>query len=303
MVQVLCEYCRTSKVMHKAGPRRTSKGIVQRYRCKDCGRYFSSSLHPYSLYPDEMIFRALELYNRGMELETISKNLEEEYSIRTPTRTIYSWVERYEKRFRLYVLRGKRDDKLAGPIEEIPSTEPEMPSFKYHREKVNAFIDGHKYSKYVNRVLTTLEEDPLNDLSPLGQLKKTSRELKLREDPKGIKLTLDIIQRACSEPDQDRIKELALLIDRDCIAADLPLVSSNERKKHEISWRGSADLVSVTDQGVELVLFSGREDPPSDILRLHNSIKNRFGYLSGLNTDRISISILDNGKVYRVQSK
>ena len=91
-----CPYCDQNKNVIKAGLRDTQKGSIQRYRCKNCSRYFSDSKQKYSQYPLNVIMYTLEQYNRGYPVEIAKKRTGKKYQYSPPVQTIYSWIQRYK---------------------------------------------------------------------------------------------------------------------------------------------------------------------------------------------------------------
>ena len=282
--------------MHKVGPRRTKKGMVQRYRCQNCGRYSSSTLHPYSLYPDEIIFRSLELYNTGLTLETISTILQNEFNKKPPARTIYSWLERYEKYFSLFILRGERNDNGPGPIREVTVKTNPTSILKYHIVKLNMFGRENPNLKPILEMIlkgditiaTYNNGDSLNDIQ--------CRDLRFEQVKEGIAKTLKLIQRGRDSYRMDGLKDMILLIDRNCIAIDIPLADINDFN----DWNGNIDLLLINNKRVELILFIDDERTPSDLLPLSVIVKDRFRSYYGLPSEEVSVSILKNGTIFRV---
>jgi len=93
--EVHCKFC-GSKIVTKAGFRYNKNGIVQRYYCKDCHRWFRDPAgFDHSRFKPEVIAAALDLYCRGLSLRQISDHLESTYKIKVSYGTIYLWLKKY----------------------------------------------------------------------------------------------------------------------------------------------------------------------------------------------------------------
>ncbi|MEF8880037.1 MAG: hypothetical protein V5A64_06580 [Candidatus Thermoplasmatota archaeon] len=60
-----CPYCNSKKQTIKAGLRQTQEGVIQKYYCKKCKKYFTDKTQPYTQYPLRVILYTLQQYNKG----------------------------------------------------------------------------------------------------------------------------------------------------------------------------------------------------------------------------------------------
>jgi len=89
---VNCKYCNSTNIV-KFG---TFKGI-QRYWCKDCKRKFVPDSLPKMKTPQNIIASALGMYYGGMPLDSIQRQLQQDYGKYLSEAGIYKWIIRFTK--------------------------------------------------------------------------------------------------------------------------------------------------------------------------------------------------------------
>jgi len=89
----------------KAGKRESKSGKIQRYYCKNCEKYFTEKKQSYTQYPLKVIIYTLEQYNKGHSVKEAKKRVGKKYPYSPPTRTIYSWINRYKDKLTFLKLR------------------------------------------------------------------------------------------------------------------------------------------------------------------------------------------------------
>ena len=137
-MEMNCPRCRKGERIIKVGVRKLAKGPVQKFLCRNCGRYFSSSIHPFSLYPDDLMIRSFDLYNRGMAVADIISHMKEKYTFDIPERTVYSWLQRYNRRYDLYLLDHVKNGDTSDPLIIVRSPYHHGMNVTYHRSKVES---------------------------------------------------------------------------------------------------------------------------------------------------------------------
>ncbi len=92
----LCKYCDSGKIIKK-GMRKTKKGDVQIFKCKDCKKRFTANFGFEKMRYDSIIItRALQMYYSGMSVRDIADCFEQE-EIEISYRAVYGWIEKYSK--------------------------------------------------------------------------------------------------------------------------------------------------------------------------------------------------------------
>ncbi len=132
-----CPNCGEKENTIKHGIRKTAKGSVQKYYCKNCENYFSSSKRDYTQYPEHVILYTLEQYNLGHPVKEAKTLTGKKYSHSPPTRTIYSWIERYEETLSFLRLRKRFDVHPDNVISTTLLDHLQVYPFKYHDLKMH----------------------------------------------------------------------------------------------------------------------------------------------------------------------
>lgn len=98
----LCKFCDSGKIK-KDGMRQTRKGKVQRFKCLDCKKRFTTNFgFEKKKNDDSVITGALEMYFSGMSVRDISRQYRR-MGIKISHMTIYRWVAQYSKMGSEYV--------------------------------------------------------------------------------------------------------------------------------------------------------------------------------------------------------
>lgn len=95
---IVCRFCNSEDVL-KQGLRRNKHGIVQRFKCKDCGRKFTLCENGFRKmeYKPEIVTLAPDLYFKGLSYRDIVDHLRQFYKIEVTHPTIINWVKRFVK--------------------------------------------------------------------------------------------------------------------------------------------------------------------------------------------------------------
>lgn len=287
--------------MVKAGVRKTSKGTVQKYYCRKCKKYSSSSLHTHGLYPDEIILRTLDLFNHGMSVESISLKIQEEYSRKPPARTIYSWMERYERRYGLYILRGMRDDNCPDPIVSIGSDKNNLIAPKYHRYKYNNLSSQFPgLVEYIKGIDEKVIEGSLT-ANEHNEFDMDTKGFGFEREMKGSVEVLELVHKVFRNMDNNRLKDFLLLNGRNYVIRDLPLTLGEEELDVTDDRFGVVDIVSIKERSIQLIHFADDDQMPADLLpRCIRSMRS-FSKITGIDEKRIHSVIMKDRISFRVK--
>ncbi len=223
-----CPKCGKTDRTIKSGKRKTSKGIVQKNLCRRCGRYFSSSLHPYSRYPDEMIFEAMVLYNKGKSLPHINEKLIEKFGKGAPNRTLYSWIRRYVNEYGLYALRGVRSDRELKPIKRLKLKDPTDHELSYHGIKLERLRT--RWPK-IHRNIKKIEKSgsiPFRENNEIG-ISFDASQINLKGPKRSFSKIIELAEDMKGELTKKELCEFFLLHHPDCIALNFPFIIQGER--------------------------------------------------------------------------
>ena len=64
-----CPHCNSDKHATKAGLWHTRQGIIQKYYCKHCNKYFTDKTQLHTQYPLQVILCTLQCYNQGYPIQ------------------------------------------------------------------------------------------------------------------------------------------------------------------------------------------------------------------------------------------
>jgi len=99
----VCERCGSDKII-KHGLRHNQSGIVQRYKCKDCGHKFiiNYGFEKAKASP-KAITASLDLYFKGVSLRKITDHLKQFYNVKVSHVAVIGWIRKFVKVVKPYV--------------------------------------------------------------------------------------------------------------------------------------------------------------------------------------------------------
>ena len=85
-----CPQCHIKNHSIKSGLRYSKEGIIQKYYCKHCQKYYTNKTQPHTQYPLTVILFALTQYNKGFPVKQAKTMTGKKYRYSPPERTMYS---------------------------------------------------------------------------------------------------------------------------------------------------------------------------------------------------------------------
>ena len=141
--KIVCPKCKSENVIKWCKRKTENRGLIQRYKCKDCGKYFTLDDGFFRMRnAPQKITQAVDLFYRGASTRGTQEHLGMFYPHNADHSTILRWVWKYAK------IIGKFTDKLRLNLsEEIQFDEIEYKRRKSHIKgskgtEDNFFIDG-----------------------------------------------------------------------------------------------------------------------------------------------------------------
>lgn len=122
--KVCCPKCKTENVK-KDGKRKTeNRGLIQRYKCKECNYRFVEDLGFFRMrnHPKK-ITCALDLFYRGVSTRKVQEHFKAFYPHNSTHKTIYKWVIKYSKMI----------SKFTDKIKINNGKEIQLDEMEYHR--------------------------------------------------------------------------------------------------------------------------------------------------------------------------
>ncbi len=134
-----CPFCEGQNTA-KAGQRVKREGTVQKYFCKICKKYFSSSPMPHKTYSPKVILNGITYYNLGYKLDATCKKLNSQFKQKVPKGTLHSWIKQYEGICTFTKYRRKLSFSPEEVITEKVFKHHQEYAFKFHRLKLNILV-------------------------------------------------------------------------------------------------------------------------------------------------------------------
>ncbi len=138
----LCLNCGSANVIKWTKRKTENRGLIQRYKCKDCDKTFTIDDGFYRMRNSpQKITLCLDLFYRGVSTRKVQEHLQAFYPHNSSNVSIYNWVVKYAK------IISNFTNKLKLNV----SSEVQVDEVEYHRRKsykqkrgieVNWFIDS-----------------------------------------------------------------------------------------------------------------------------------------------------------------
>lgn len=171
--EIKCTECKSKNIIKWTKRKTLNRGIIQRYKCKDCGKYFTLDNGFFRMRnTPQKISLCLDLFYKGVSTRQIQSHLQAFYPHNSSHKTIYKWIIRYSKEI------GKFTDKLKiKPCKEIQIDEMEIGSKKSRykgwfidsidtetRYMVSSEFKKHRDLKEVKQVLSKAKKKTENQV-------------------------------------------------------------------------------------------------------------------------------------------
>jgi DNA-directed RNA polymerase subunit RPC12/RpoP/ATP-dependent exoDNAse (exonuclease V) beta subunit len=159
-----CPHCNSRRLIKK-GTRRKKLEDVPLYRCRSCGRTFSTGPRAIrnKTYPLPEILETFTLYDRGSTLEETSEKISSRYGHRVAPSTISRWLAEHPALTTYRRLRD-RGRRLFSPTQLIRTHKlyhRQVYEFAYHRAKLAFLKDGTLDNKRATGAHSTARFSPL----------------------------------------------------------------------------------------------------------------------------------------------
>ncbi|MDD5254310.1 MAG: DDE-type integrase/transposase/recombinase [Candidatus Nanoarchaeia archaeon] len=125
-IDTKCPNCKSQSI-RKDGKRKTeNRGLIQRYKCKECGLRFVLDYGFYRMRNSpQKITCALDLFYRGVSTRKVQEHFQAFYPHNSSHKSIYKWIVKYSKKISQYTHNLKLNVGNELQIDEM----------EYHRRK------------------------------------------------------------------------------------------------------------------------------------------------------------------------
>ena len=202
-----CPECNGNYIVN-AGILKRRIGNIQRYKCNNCGRFFTEKKMLNKQYPPEIILYALCLYNKGFNLEEASREVNRRYRVNVYHQLISTWLKQYKEicsyqRIRKEALEEYNFDNIAFSKK---FSHKQVYEFSYHKFKIEKFINN--YFQNLREYLENLNKNCPDGLFNVDE-----------ENARGSKFKINV------NLDVRKIRNYA------CLLAELALKANRDNKK------------------------------------------------------------------------
>lgn len=104
--EIKCDNCGSYNIV-KNGSRKTTDGIRQRYKCKECDYRFTWDVIKHRKVSGKMVALTMDLYFKGLSLRKISDTIYQFYEIKIHHETIRRWITTFMGKMNDYVSNQK----------------------------------------------------------------------------------------------------------------------------------------------------------------------------------------------------
>ncbi|MEX2405232.1 MAG: PD-(D/E)XK nuclease family protein [Candidatus Paceibacterota bacterium] len=153
-----CTHCGSTENI-KRGTRKTKKGRVQLYRCRECERTFTPDSITGKHFNRIVILEALIFYQLGFSLEDTARILKAKFEVAVAPSTISEWVEEYTwlcpySRMRPY---GKKMYHPKDICETYSMAHRQIYKFRFHKAKTRLILEEDYRHRNFDSILEYLE--------------------------------------------------------------------------------------------------------------------------------------------------
>lgn len=124
--KITCPKCKKNNTIKWCKRKTQNRGLIQRYKCKDCNSYFTLDDGFYRMRnSSHKITLCLDLFFRGVSTRKVQEHLQAFYPANSSHKSIYKWVVKYSN-----VMSDYTDNLKLNVGKEI-----QLDEMEYHRRK------------------------------------------------------------------------------------------------------------------------------------------------------------------------
>ena len=185
--QILCSKCKSNNIIKWCKRKTENRGLIQRYKCKDCGKYFIIDDGFFRMRnTPQKITLCLDLFYRGVSTRKVQEHLQAFYPYSSDHSTILRWLWKYSKIISNYTNQLKLNVGSEIQVDEI----------EYHRR-----LDHSKGSKGAEKNFFIDSIDPTTKFMVASEYAKS-------RDSKNIKVVVKRAKERTQSETQRQIKKV-----------------------------------------------------------------------------------------------
>ncbi|MDP2926441.1 MAG: hypothetical protein Q8N99_08745 [Nanoarchaeota archaeon] len=118
--KTICLKCKSKNIIKWCKRKTENRGLIQRYKCKDCGKYFVIDDGFYRMRNSpQKITCAMDLYFKGLSTRKVQDHFQAFYPHNSSWVSIYNWVIKYSKQISKFTETLKLQSGEEVQIDEI----------------------------------------------------------------------------------------------------------------------------------------------------------------------------------------
>ncbi len=262
-----CPQCKKDKNLTKAGLRNSRQGLIQKYYCKKCKKYFSDKDQAYTQYPLKVILYTLQNYNKGYPVKKIKTLTGKKYRYSPPTRTIYSWINKYKNTLTFIKLRKKYNIEPTTLTTTKRFYHKQIYPFTYHNLKLNLKTkELPQFKRYINWIKRSLPNKIFLSGPRASQtdIKKDVKIIKRKtNDIELTRLALKTKEKNVSA--HELVEQFFLYNDKNTVCIELPVFINPEEThlfKIDTPLTGHIDLIQIRNNELHILDYKPNLNHP-----------------------------------------
>jgi transposase-like protein len=301
-----CPQCNINKHIIKSGIRQTQEGIIQKYYCKHCKKYFTNKTQAYTHYPLHVILYTLQQYNKGYPVKKTKTLTGKKYRYSPPERTIYSWITRYQHTLTFLKLRKQYRIDPENLTTTHRFNHQQIYPFTYHNLKLNLyskqFPQLKRYINWVERSLPTTIFLSGPRASQCTACKKIKTKQKKSIAPELTRLALHL--QAKNQSVHEAVEQFFLYNDSTTICTELPVfLNPKETDKFNIETplTGHIDIIQIRNKKVYIMDYKPNLNHPECYSGQLMAYKQALHHRTQISEDAIISAVFNQHNYYEFE--
>jgi len=144
-MKIVCSSCKSTNTIKWCKRKTENRGLIQRYKCKDCGKFFTINDGFFRMRNSpQKITLCLDLFYRGVSTRKVQEHLQAFYPHNSSNVSIYSWVVKYSKMISSFTNKLKLHVGNEVQVDEV----------EYHRRKSHNQKRGIEENWFIDSIDT-----------------------------------------------------------------------------------------------------------------------------------------------------
>ena len=124
--KIICPQCKSENVIKWCKRKTENRGLIQRYKCKDCGKYFTLDDGFFRMRnAPQKVTCAMDLFYRGVSTRKVQEHFKAFYPHNADHTSILRWITKYSLMI----------SKFTNTLKLNVGAEVQIDEVEYHRRK------------------------------------------------------------------------------------------------------------------------------------------------------------------------